>query len=162
MSRSTRDFPLTFTASGHHHLCAAQDCNGPGGTLVLFTWNGLGNLSAKLMVNTAAGIEPIALSPIGYVDRSTGYFVQPGNNNYLGETNLPFTGEVVAPNVDLYVTLALYGAATLTVVCIPAVQSTQRPAGASLFDLNFDQVPPFADEDLELLFTSAVANQTGQ
>ena len=161
---STPPFPLVITASGSYHLCAAGDLVGAAGTLIQISgsasWTAhvQENLAAAGMTQVTAGV-PAALQDLAtYVNRATGYAVTNSTvpNCTFGDTDSPVCIEVPARNTSLWLTIAIYSGAGVTVNVLPAVQSTQRPAGASVYDLNLDQVPLGVDDDLEMLLNGVV------
>lgn len=153
---STPNFPYAIPTSGTYLICAAGDHVRAAGTLVQFS--GPASWTAALKQNVAPGVEPINLQDVGYMNRATGYAVSGGT--VFGDTDSPVTVEVSPRNTDLYLVVTIYSGTGLTVNCLGASQSTQRPAGASLFDLNLDQVPLGVDDELEMLLNGVVTTPT--
>lgn len=155
---ATPAFPFAITASGTYLICAAGDNIAGAGTLVQLT--GSAAWTASLSQNVAAGVEPVSLQPVPVVSRSTGYTIPVTPYGQLfGDTDSPVVVEVPTRGGDLYLTVTVYSGAGLTVIVTPAVQSVLRPAGASVFDLNFDATPLMVEEDLEYAIEQAVGAQ---
>jgi hypothetical protein len=151
-------YPFIITQTGNYCLLAPNAMQGETGVVIQLT--GSGSWTAALRRNTAAGVEPPVFAVKSYVDRSTGYEVTDGS--VFGETNSPVTIETTSRGMELWLLVTINSGTGITVMCSPAAGTAKRPAGASVFDLNFDAVPAAVVEtDLELAIESAVATQNG-
>ena len=120
--------------------------------------------TAALTENVASGVEPVNLQPKPVMDRATGYLTVPTlRGTIYGDTDSPVSVEVTSRGRDLYLTVAILTGTGLAVVCTACPFTAARPAGASLFDLNFDDIPlaardTNAGDDMEIM----VAAYNGQ